>query len=418
MSHRQSMMEEMSTSDGIDLFYPVNSQLPSPRANSIQIMNTCHCLAQNGVNVHVLARERGSGSLEDTHAYYGLSPHPMLHIHLLPTARLGSDMLFNATFQASMIRRLWQLRDLERRQIVFTRDILCASSVLRLSPLLGLPVVCEVHALNHMTNPMFTNTQPNDIRQGRLKRREEYVYTRSKALVAISNSCRKALLGSFASLPPIEVVPDGTPLYIQPTVKPDTPPTRLLYVGQFYPWKGVDTAVRAMAHLPGWTLDLYGGEYFTAVDDIARLESVAAEIGAASSIRFRGFLAPGRIGEVLRESYIGILPAADNIMGRHFISPLKLFEYMGTSVPLVASDLPPIREIIAHERNGLLYKAGDAAALAAQVRRLAEDHELRRRITAQAYQDAQGYSYDNRAKLITRLLPLRQKLLNEQNESS
>jgi glycosyltransferase involved in cell wall biosynthesis len=64
-----------------------------------------------------------------------------------------------------------------------------------------------------------------------------------------------------------------------------------------------------------------------------------------------------------------------------------VMEYMSSGVPLVASNLPGVREVVEHERSALLVPAGDEAAFAAALRRLAEDRELGRRIAMQARAD-------------------------------
>jgi len=384
----------------VDVFYSINSQFPSPRANTIQVMNTCAAMARLGATVRILMREEGSGSREEILEYYGVGPCENLILEPLRTTRRGGDLVFNASFQVAMIRRLMTLSRVAACRVLFTRDAMCASAVLRFRMLLRLPVLYEVHALNHWTNPLFTNTQADPARIRRLKKRERFVYEKAKGLVAISGSCRDALLATFQVPGSVAVVPDGTALRVPPEEKRVTGQPRLLYIGQFYPWKGVETAVRAMRELPGLSLDLYGGDYFTAAGDIARLQHIAAECGSSGAVSFKGYVPPAKLVEVLREDYIGVLPPGDNVMGRHFISPLKLFEYMGCCIPVVASDLPPIREIVTHERNGLLFRPDDPTDLAAQVRRLIDDPALREVLIRRAFEDSREYSYERRARAI------------------
>ena len=60
-------------------------------------------------------------------------------------------------------------------------------------------------------------------------------------------------------------------------------------------------------------------------------------------------------------------------MARLFTSPLKLFDYMAAGVPIVASDLPALREVLRHEENALLARPGDPEAFALAVRRVLAD---------------------------------------------
>lgn len=63
-----------------------------------------------------------------------------------------------------------------------------------------------------------------------------------------------------------------------------------------------------------------------------------------------------------------------------YASPLKLFDALAAAVPVIAPDQPNLRELLEHERNGLLFRQGDAASLALQVRRLVGDREFARQL--------------------------------------
>jgi glycosyltransferase involved in cell wall biosynthesis len=86
-----------------------------------------------------------------------------------------------------------------------------------------------------------------------------------------------------------------------------------------------------------------------------------------------------------------------------FTSPLKLFEYMAAGRPIVASDLPSIREILAHERNALLITPGNPQAVTAAIRRLNDDRALGRRLAGQALIDAAEYTWAKRAERLEAL---------------
>ena len=70
------------------------------------------------------------------------------------------------------------------------------------------------------------------------------------------------------------------------------------------------------------------------------------------------------------------------------VPPLKPLEAMALGRPVVASDLPPLREIVTNgvpgQDRGLLVPAGDAAALADALTHLVHDPDLRRRLGANA----------------------------------
>ena len=84
----------------------------------------------------------------------------------------------------------------------------------------------------------------------------------------------------------------------------------------------------------------------------------------------------------------------------YFASPLKLFEYMAAGTPIVATDLPSIREILRHGENGWLVEPGDPEALAEGIRMLLDQRDLRRKLTEAARRDVQPHTWDRRAAKI------------------
>jgi len=91
----------------------------------------------------------------------------------------------------------------------------------------------------------------------------------------------------------------------------------------------------------------------------------------------------------------------DSTTARLFTSPLKLFEAMASGRPVIASDLPSIREILTHDENALLVPPGNAHALAAAIERLLSDSALSARLAARAFEDVKGNSWDRRAEAIS-----------------
>ena len=73
------------------------------------------------------------------------------------------------------------------------------------------------------------------------------------------------------------------------------------------------------------------------------------------------------------QASVALLPLPDEPVARLFTSPLKLFDYMAAGVPIVASDLPALREVLRHEQNALLATPGDPDSFAAAVQRILAD---------------------------------------------
>ena len=150
---------------------------------------------------------------------------------------------------------------------------------------------------------------------------------------------------------------------------------RLLYVGRLDPRKGVDTAVRALEHLPPEArLEIAGGWDRR---EEQRLRELAATAGAADRVEFAG----QRTVPQLVESY----GAADAVVFPvRWQEPWGLvpLEAMARGRPVVATGRGGSGEYLRDGENALLFDAEDPLDLAAKLTRLAEDPALRARLRA------------------------------------
>lgn len=137
------------------------------------------------------------------------------------------------------------------------------------------------------------------------------------------------------------------------------------YVGTFSTMgsveKGIGLALEAFRHVlesaPDAELVLVGGS----PKEIARYQAQAQAYGIDKNVRLLPRVSPEH-ATLYRKSFdVQVLPLLQNEYA--FMLPLKVFEYMATGRPIVASDLPSVRPIL-NEKNSFLVAAGDAVALA------------------------------------------------------
>ena len=86
-----------------------------------------------------------------------------------------------------------------------------------------------------------------------------------------------------------------------------------------------------------------------------------------------------------------------------YASPLKLFEYMASGQPIVASDLPALREIL-NDKNALFFQPENAADLARTMKMLKSSQMLGFHLSQQALADVKQYTWANRAKNILKFI--------------
>jgi glycosyltransferase involved in cell wall biosynthesis len=166
------------------------------------------------------------------------------------------------------------------------------------------------------------------------------------------------------------VIPN--PVELTPATMPRRGSARLVAVGRLVHQKGFDLLLQAFAEIapahPTWTLTIWGeGEQRPA------LEALCASLGLAKQVRLPGLTK--HPGQWVEEADIFVLSS------RFEGFPNVVTEAMAVGLPVIAFDCPwGTDEIVRNGEDGLLVPLGDVPALAAALRRLIGDPELRRRL--------------------------------------
>jgi glycosyltransferase involved in cell wall biosynthesis len=146
---------------------------------------------------------------------------------------------------------------------------------------------------------------------------------------------------------------------------------RLIYLGQLAPHKGVHILIDAFKRVArgprGPVLTIYG-DGSKAPAYVRGLERLAT---GEADIHFGGMYRNTQVWDVLREADVLVVPSL-----WFEISPLVILEAFAARVPVIASDLRNMNTQITSGVDGLLFTAGDSAALATHVQRLVDDPQL------------------------------------------
>ncbi len=372
--------------------YVADMRMPTDRAHGVQAMRTCAALSQAGAQVtfyHPWRRQSPALRGADPFAHYALErtftlrrlphldPHllePLPH-RLLAPAFIASNVLFGLT-AALAIRRA-------RPDVAYTRHLLAAWWLVRA----GVPTVFEAHR---------AGTDDASSRVVRLLARLSR-HPNLRLVVAISHALRDRLREAGVPLNKLTVAPDAVDVhaYAAPLTQTQarerlglfTQGPLVVYTGQLISNRGADVLARAAALMPQVSVLVVGG---TPADR----ERVRASAAGAPNVRFVEQVAPDRVTVYQWAADVLSLPQTDP-RGE---SPMKLFEYLAAGRPMVASDLPPLREVLTHERNALLVPPGDPEALAGAVHRLLGDPALSARLAAQGREDVAGLTWAARAQ--------------------
>jgi glycosyltransferase involved in cell wall biosynthesis len=134
-----------------------------------------------------------------------------------------------------------------------------------------------------------------------------------------------------------------------------------VFVGALGPWHGTDELLALARALPQLAVVIAGGGYGLALPELPNLHHI-------------GRLERADVPRLLAEADLGLAPYPARDYG---FSPLKIFEYMGCHLPVVATALPSVREATAG--NALLTPPGE---MAAGVKRLLDSPGLMERLGA------------------------------------
>ncbi|MEP6572428.1 MAG: glycosyltransferase family 4 protein [Gemmatimonadota bacterium] len=209
---------------------------------------------------------------------------------------------------------------------------------------------------------------------------------------AISESTRDDLIARGVPASKITVIHpgvDAAALRPDPTLHRTSPPS-FLYVGRLRRYKGVETAIRALAiarrSRDDLRLDIAGNGA-----DRGRLEALVQELGISDAVRFHGFVSHDEKIRLLRTTWANLFPSPKEGWG------ITNVEAAACGTPSLASDSPGLRDSVRHGETGYLVPHGDAHALAARMIALVADASLAERLGLGARAFAERLSWDHAA---------------------
>jgi colanic acid/amylovoran biosynthesis glycosyltransferase len=152
-------------------------------------------------------------------------------------------------------------------------------------------------------------------------------------------------------------------------------PLRLICIGTLHEVKGQTVLLDACARLARRGI-AFRCTFVGEGPDAAALSAKVARLGLEDSVELVGRRTRDEVIELLAASDILVAPSVPTSGGKREGIPVVLMEAMATGVPVVASALSGIPELVEDERSGLLVPPGDPDALADALARLAGDPEL------------------------------------------
>jgi len=332
------------------IVYLANIRLPTEKAHGIQIMKTCEALARAGAKVTLVVSDRKTIQA-DPFEYYRVERIFDIKYAFCPNlfffGKVGFFLMNTIFSWTANVRRL-------QPDVVYSRDHIV------LLKNFGCPKFLEVH--NAIHSP----------------------FIKADGIVAISNGLKNFF--ESKGFRKITVAHDAVDLKeFEGNEKADLGIAKkvVMYIGSLYGWKGVDTFLEASKQVTEAQFVVIGGER-----------------NDYPNVKFLGYKPYNELPKNQRAADVLVIPnSGKSDISRLYTSPLKVFAYMTSGVPIVASDLPSLREIL-NENNAFFATADDPESFAKAIKFVLENPEQAKKRAAQAKGDVQEYTWDMRARKI------------------
>jgi glycosyltransferase involved in cell wall biosynthesis len=221
---------------------------------------------------------------------------------------------------------------------------------------------------------------------------ESRILSSADLIITVTDRFREQLLEAFPHLPEskILVLPNAVSTRLFDAPPPDIgafselrgrlglgPRTILGTAGQFLPWHGLTPMVLALADL---ALEEDLGFLFIG-DGPVKPDVIEAgrSSGVGDRVTFTGMVPHDLVPVHLSLLDIAVVPSSNE-----HCSPMKLIEFMAMGLPVVAPDLPNIREVLEDGRTGLLFRAGDMDDMRRRLAEVLSDREAARAMGGRA----------------------------------
>jgi glycosyltransferase involved in cell wall biosynthesis len=133
-------------------------------------------------------------------------------------------------------------------------------------------------------------------------------------------------------------------------------------------------------------------------DYLPRLVRQAGELGMADRVDFTGFVSEGEKIAILRKAHVVVNPSSKEGWG------VTVTEANACGTPVVASDVPGLRDAVRDGETGFLVRYGDVQGFADRIAEVLGDSGLRARLAGRAVAWARTFNWDQSARSILALL--------------
>ncbi|UZP67557.1 glycosyltransferase [Desulfovibrio mangrovi] len=291
-----------------------------------------------------------------------------------------------------------------RPDFVYERYALCQTGGLRVAEALDIPLFLEVNSPLH--DERCRRGLPLGFR-ALARRDEQRLWARADRVFCVSEALKTRIEPLRQRGGEVFVTPNGVDTTMFTLDRRAGALRRRLglegetlvgWLGALSPERGAEEFVSIMAGVLAQRNDVHA-VLIGAGPMEAELKRRTAELGCAGRMHFTGGVAHEEVPSLLADLDIAAAPYPK--LPNFYFSPMKLYEYMASGLPVVAGNMGQIEAVVEHGATGLLLPPQDQEAWVHEIVALCDDHERRAELGARARERALAFgSWQGNASLI------------------
>ncbi len=171
----------------------------------------------------------------------------------------------------------------------------------------------------------------------------------------------------------------------------------ILYAGSLSKERGIDTIIKAAHELKGngYIFVIIGGN----IKQIKYWKIIMKKKDLSANLFFLGYKQNRIIPLYLKSADILLAPYSINCLTVKWMSPIKIFEYMASGVPIIASDVKRIKEIC-NKKECLFFNADNHRDLSKKIEHLIQNENVQKSLVEKSLKKVKNHTYEKRCKKI------------------
>jgi len=340
--------------NGKRIVYIHTGEWPSDSPSIVFVTGTAYGLSAQSHVTLMVRNNSESDTAEIFRSLTGSYPPDTLEIDRFGMAKRTPG---HGTFFRYAVRRIKEQARKGEVEAIITRSIGFLPYLAYVRKRYNLPCFFETH--DFFTDLSRRTDMKSTLHVRRNSFYERTFFPRITGLICLTR-CQEELFRRYYPDVPIKIAHSGLFNVVKSEKQREK---RICYVGSLDSHKGIGLMLNALAQTADKDIGLLviGGKNEHEMREFMKLADL---IGVADRVLITGWVHHSDIGHMMDRCMAGAVPLSNTPFNRHITSPLKILDCFSRSLPVIGSDLPPVREYVENGRHGLLFEPDNAENLA------------------------------------------------------